>query len=104
MPRWNNDAPVKMQTPRRVLACGSLFNDLQWLRIGARLGLTPRQLLMAQHVCRGETYKFIALDTGLSINTVRMHLRALYAKLGEHDRVGVVLQIVNAERDLPAHE
>jgi DNA-binding NarL/FixJ family response regulator len=78
-----------------------LFPAARWPMLGAALRLTPRQVEIARHLCQGGTYKSIAMQSGISINTVRMHMRALFAKLGAHDRVTAVIQIVLAERALP---
>ncbi len=78
-----------------------LFPPARWQALGATLRLTPRQVEIARQICRGGTYKSIATQSGISINTVRMHMRALFAKLGAHDRVTAVIQIVMTERTLP---
>jgi DNA-binding NarL/FixJ family response regulator len=66
--------------------------------LAAYLELTPRQSEIALLICQGHPYKRIAQRTGISINTVRMHMRALFPKLGAHDRLGVVLRMIAADR------
>jgi DNA-binding NarL/FixJ family response regulator len=75
-----------------------LFNPARWRQLIAYLGLTPRQSEIAQLICQGHAYKAIARQTGISINTVRMHMRALFPKLGAHDRLSVVLRMIATDR------
>jgi DNA-binding NarL/FixJ family response regulator len=82
-------------TSRRPI---DLFTDAEWRQLGGVLELTPRQWQIAQMMCEGLTYKAIAAQACISINTVRMHMRALFAKLGVHDRVGFILQLIAAQR------
>jgi DNA-binding NarL/FixJ family response regulator len=79
-----------------------LFAPRRWLELASALELTPRQIQVAQSICSGCTYKQIALRSGISINTVRMHVRGLYQRLGTCDRVGVILRIISTERRLPS--
>jgi DNA-binding NarL/FixJ family response regulator len=75
-----------------------LFTPARWCQLAAYLELTPRQSEIAQLICQGHAYKAIAQQTGISINTVRMHMRALFPKLGAHDRLSVVLHLIAADR------
>ena len=49
-------------------------------------GLTPRELVIAEHFGRGESYKQVATALRISPATVRAHLRAIYFKLGITDK------------------
>lgn len=75
-----------------------LFTEAEWGHLASVFGLTPRQCQIARLMCAGLTYKSVGAHVSISINTVRMHMRALFAKLGVHDRVSLVLQLVAAER------
>jgi DNA-binding CsgD family transcriptional regulator len=77
-----------------------LFTDSGWRQVSGDYRLTPRQDEVARLMCEGLTYKSIAVRTGISINTVRMHMRALFMKVGVHDRVGLILHLIAAERGL----
>jgi len=77
-----------------------LFTEEQWTRLAAALMLTPRQSEVARLLCAGHTYQSVALYAGISINTARMHIRALFQKLGAHDRVGFLIRMISAERGL----
>ena len=77
-----------------------LFPEARWGQLAAYMGLTPRQSEIASYICQGCTYESIALQTGISINTVRMHMRALFLRLGARDRLNAVLHFVRVERAL----
>lgn len=78
----------------------ALFSEARWRQLVESLALTPRQGEIARLMCDGHTYKAIALRIGISVNTVRMHIRALFAKLAAHDRLSAVLQLITADRAL----
>ena len=82
-----------------LLPGAALFSDAQWAALSRIFGLTGRQLEVARLICQGCTYEGIAVRAGLSINTVRMHIRELFNRLDAHDRVSVVVRLVLADRD-----
>ncbi|WP_248749726.1 helix-turn-helix transcriptional regulator [Pseudomonas sp. MWU15-20650] len=51
--------------------------------------LSPRENDVAQGFGEGKTYKEVARDLGLSPNTVRHHIRAIYTKLGVKDKARI---------------
>jgi len=51
--------------------------------------LSPRENDVAQGFGEGKTYKEVARDLGLSPNTVRHHIRAIYSKLGVKDKARI---------------
>lgn len=51
--------------------------------------LTPRELEVLQCVARGMSNKEIALDLGVSVNTVRTHLHSLASKLDASSRASI---------------
>ncbi|NVH60567.1 helix-turn-helix transcriptional regulator [Pseudomonas simiae] len=51
--------------------------------------LSPRENDVAQGFGEGKTYKEVARDLGLSPNTVRHHIRAIYSKLGVKDKAHI---------------
>ncbi len=75
-----------------------LFSPARWRQLAEHLDLSPRQSEIAQLICEGHAYKAIAERAGISINTVRMHMRALFPKLGAHDRLSIVLRMIAADR------
>lgn len=74
------------------------FDEDSWRRISAALALSARQTEITRLICAGYCYKSIAVRVGISVNTVRMHVRALFAKLRVRDRLGVVLRVFAVER------
>jgi len=81
-------------------ADNTLFSDPRWRELAECLQLTPRQLEIAKGICSGRSYKSIAAHVGITVNTVRMHVRALYVKLDAHERLCAVLRIIQLEREL----
>jgi len=70
----------------------SAVGDLFLLAARARTPLaqlSPRENDVAQGFGEGKTYKEIARDLGLSPNTVRHHIRAIYHKLGVNDKTRI---------------
>lgn len=55
-----------------------------------RPALTPRELEVLRLVAKGRTNKEIASAMFVSEETVKTHIKALFQKLGVHDRAGAV--------------
>jgi DNA-binding CsgD family transcriptional regulator len=53
--------------------------------IRERLGLTARESEVTCCLIQGMSYKRIALQLGVSIDTVRSHIRSVYSKLQVHN-------------------
>lgn len=81
-------------------ALARLFSRHRWGELAAFLRLTPRQLAVARLLCADYSNSEIAEWLGLSSDTVGTHLKALYRKLNVQSRVGVVVRLVLAEREL----
>ena len=62
----------------------------------SRLDLTQREQEVLRCLVRGRSYKQAAADLGVSIDTIRTHIRALYKKLQVHS---VAEAITRALRD-----
>jgi DNA-binding NarL/FixJ family response regulator len=77
-----------------------LFTESQWRQVSRAAGLTPRQAQVARLLCEGATYETIARRTGVSLNTVRLHVRMAFEKLGVHDRVRLLLELIAIHRRL----
>jgi len=92
--------PAIRFTPGSSGSIPNLFNETQWRVLAAHFGLSSRQRDVARLICAGCTYKAIALLSGISVNTVRMHIRDLFDKVHAHDRVSVVVRLVTTERAL----
>jgi len=84
-------------------AVEGLFTRARWRELGEYLRLTPRQLAVARLLCADLSNAEIARRLGLSNDTVGTHLRSLYRRLEVASRVGVVVRLVLAERELDQH-
>ena len=54
--------------------------------------LTPREFEVLRLLARGRSYGQIALQLGLSINTVATHVKKLYLKLDVHTAAAAVMR------------
>ncbi|MBN2447517.1 MAG: hypothetical protein JXO22_12365 [Phycisphaerae bacterium] len=81
-----------------------VFTPEMWTGLVTRLGLSHRRAQMAEYICRGYSHERIATETGLSVNTVRMHMRHLYRQMSVRDRVGVVVRLVLAAREAESED
>jgi DNA-binding NarL/FixJ family response regulator len=55
--------------------------SVEWSR-----ALSPRERDVALLVARGLANKEIALELGLSVGTVKLHIHSIFMKLGAHKR------------------
>jgi two-component system nitrate/nitrite response regulator NarP len=62
------------------------FLDVRQLKRDASEDLTGREKALLAALAQGRTNKELAQELGISINTVKFHLRNLYEKLGFHNR------------------
>jgi two-component system nitrate/nitrite response regulator NarP len=62
------------------------FLDVRALKRDPREELTDREKTMLSALARGRTNNELAKELGISINTVKFHLRNLYEKLGFRNR------------------
>jgi LuxR family maltose regulon positive regulatory protein len=76
---------------RRVLDAAGLMH-----RDDALVPLTDRQRDVLRLVARGFSDRDIAVETGLSVATVKTHLRAAYARLGVGSRTAAVAKMAGA--------
>jgi DNA-binding NarL/FixJ family response regulator len=53
----------------------------------APLGLSPRHRQILALIAQGRANGEIATELALSPNTIKFHVRAVYARLGVHNRV-----------------
>lgn len=61
-------------------------------REGGSAGLTRREAAVAERLAQGDSISQAASHLGISSNTVRNHLKAVYRKLGVHSRVELVVR------------
>lgn len=60
--------------------------------------LTTTERTVLEHMAAGRINKEIAAELGVSIETVRTHLRNLFTKLGVHNRTEAVLELLKSRR------
>jgi DNA-binding CsgD family transcriptional regulator len=68
-----------------------LFSEQDWARLKEDLGLPPRQADVLRCLLGGMSDKQIGGTTGISVSTVRTHLRRLFEKFGSNDRVELIV-------------
>ena len=56
--------------------------------------LTPREMEILTHLAIGQSNKVIARDLGISIGTVKLHVKAILRKLEVHSRVEAAVMAV----------
>lgn len=83
-------APV----PRDGHRTATIMSDQEWEAIGQRLGIPERQVQIIQAFIAGQGKpETIAQTLGIQPSSVKTHTERLYANLGVHDRVGVVVKV-----------
>ncbi|MFO1121232.1 MAG: response regulator transcription factor [Hyphomicrobiales bacterium] len=73
------------------------FMDVRSLKRDPRETLTEREKTMLASLARGRTNTELAADLGISINTVKFHLRNLYEKLGLRNRSQAIAFFYSSE-------
>jgi two-component system, NarL family, nitrate/nitrite response regulator NarL len=58
--------------------------------------LTPREQQIAEAISRGLTNKQVALEFGISAETVKRHLASIYGKLALPGRVALAIHVVRS--------
>jgi len=58
-------------------------------------GLTPREKEILKALSQGNSYKMVAAALGISIDTVRTHIKRIYEKLQVHSQVEAISKINN---------
>jgi DNA-binding CsgD family transcriptional regulator len=56
--------------------------------------LSPRELEVAKHLCRMQGYREVAAELGISLDSVRTHVRRAYRKLGVSSRVALKARLI----------
>ncbi len=78
----------------------NIFSEKEWKSLQRQLELFPRQLDIAKLLCEGHKNYSVAKELGISINTVRTHLRQLYNKLDVTDRFEMLCLFVNTYKSI----
>jgi len=88
------------EAPGNSARLPELFTPSRWVALGKRFRLSKRQKEIARLICLGYSNTAIGKELGLRPDTVRMHNRELFKKLAIHQRIGVPVRLVIAERSL----
>jgi DNA-binding NarL/FixJ family response regulator len=70
-------------------------------QMGVDFGLTNREEQIMNGLIKGYSYKMIAFDMGIKLDTVRSHIRKVYAKLDVNSRTEAILKVMNVNGHLP---
>jgi DNA-binding NarL/FixJ family response regulator len=79
----DSGSPMSSSIARKVVG---YFNQLGAARTGSMDALSPREQQVLELLAQGSTYKDIAHQLSLSIETIRMNVKHIYAKLHVHSR------------------
>jgi two-component system nitrate/nitrite response regulator NarP len=85
----NETPPEKLLETALAIASGQMvfpFVDVRELNRDPTLALTERERSLLNALARGHSNKELADILGISVNTVKFHLRNLYGKLGVASR------------------
>lgn len=77
-----------------------LLNEKQWSYVQSRYDLTPRELEIAELICRGFRNCRIANLLHIRPGTVKTHTRNIYRKVHVKSKIGMLLRFVTDTRGL----
>ncbi len=80
----------------------SQLSSPQWEHVCNSLGLSNREEFVCRLLCDGQTRAAIAEAMGVSTRTVRHYMEQIHRKLKVHNRVGVVLRLIQIRDSLGA--
>jgi len=78
-----------------------LLDDRQWSFLQRRYNLTPRELQIADLVCRGLRHGSIAKDLKIRPETVKTHVRNIYRKVQVRSKITMLLRFMAEAGELP---
>lgn len=82
-------------------ACGQAHRDPSFDQVVLRSGLTPQELGVLNHLLEGKSVRQAAELNGVSVNTVRSQVQAVYRKLGVHSREELLALAAPGAPDAP---
>jgi DNA-binding CsgD family transcriptional regulator len=80
-----------------------LLDEKQWLYIQRRFHLSPRELQVAKHVCRGFVNEEIAKLLRIRVGTVKTHLRNIYRRIHVTNKIGILLTFLEQIASYKSH-
>lgn len=93
-----SEAPGRLLQILETVARGSMvfpFTDVASLHADPLAGLTPRERQLLEQLAKGHTNSEIAEALGVTLNTVKFHLRNLYDKLDVRNRAEAVALLLS---------
>jgi len=88
----NDGAPMTPSIAARVL---TMFKQDREGKINGHFDLTPREQEILGALVKGNSYKTIAANFFISIDTVRTHIRKIYEKLHVHSKSEAVAKALS---------
>ncbi len=82
------------RTARLEHSAELLLNEKHWSYLQKRYHITPRELEIAQMVCRGFANEEIAEALKIKHGTVKTHVRNLYRKVWVRNKISMLLKFV----------
>lgn len=89
---YNGGSPMTGSIARRVL---ELFQRNITPATGTDYQLTPKEKEILQQLVKGKSFKMIADAIGATYETVRTHMKNIYAKLHVNSNTEAVLKVMN---------
>lgn len=71
-----------------------LFDKQQWSRMRRRYNLTPREVEVAELLCRGLTSSEVASEVRITSGTVKTHIRNIYRKMQVNSKIAMLLRFL----------
>lgn len=87
---YNGGSPMSSDIARKVVA----FFQKPIVSAREENKLSPRELDILTELCQGNSYKIIAHNLNISIDTVRTHIRKIYRKLQVHSQSEAVIKAI----------
>jgi DNA-binding NarL/FixJ family response regulator len=88
------DARAEESEPAPTL----LLDRPQWLYLSRRYELTPREVQIAELICRGLRHGSIASRLSIRPGTVKTHIRNIYRKVKVRNKMNMLLRFVSESR------
>jgi DNA-binding NarL/FixJ family response regulator len=76
---YNGGSQMSVEIARKVVNYFSKLNNTQGKR--ELLALNEKEMVIVQSIVNGRSYKMVAAELGISINTVRKYIKSIYRKL-----------------------
>ena len=77
-----------------------LLDHKQWMYLSRRYDLTPREVQIAELVCRGLRQGSIAGQLNIQPGTVKTHIRNIYRKVKVRNKMNMLLRFVSEAQSL----